>query len=743
MRALTVLATCLALAACGGSGGGGSSAPPPATASAPGTIDRFEVVSSVDAYGGATPGGAAGPYTLVTGIVHGKLDPNHADNADIVDLKLAPRGADGMVAYTTDAAILRPKTAAGARRVMLYEVVNRGGKLTVNRHVGGGTNLATGAAPPATFSSVLQRGYTMVWSGWQGNVAQTGQGGTDDLGTRFPIAKNADGTTITGLSREEFIRDNAGNAANIPLKYLPASLTDRSEVQFTARQSWMNPAGLQDYATPSVPVTSWSYVVNADSTVGVAFTPPASVPRFNGPAEPADSGTIYSFVYRAKDPMVMGIGLAAVRDLVQFLKTTGKDGQGNDNPLNDLRTAACAAGTGCAASPAGNFDLVMATGVSQSGRYLRDFVYRGFNKAADGARVFDGIMPLGTGARRTWINYRFAQPDRASKQHEDHFAPGVEFPFTYETRTDIYGGEPDGVMKKCQASGTCPKVMHLDGSMEWWTARGALVVTDGQGRDIALPENVRYYFMASQQHTGSNTGVTTGLTTQPLAGTRCEFASNPVTMSPTERALLPALERWIVAGTLPPASRYPTVTAGTAVASDAISLGWPNLASISVPNGTTTTPLTLNVNYSGIYNQIAVTDYSATVPVRDLNKQYRILLPKVDHIGNEISGIRQPEVQVPIATYAGWNYRRTGFAQGEMCALVGTTLPLAVSAATKAATDPRPTLADLYTGKADYLAKFGAAADALVAQGFLTSVDATNVYKARATAISPLLIPNP
>ncbi len=198
-----------------------------------------------------------------------------------------------------------------------------------------------------------------------------------------------------------------------------------------------------------------------------------------------------------------------------------------------------------------------------------------------------------------------------------------------------------------------------------------------------------------------------------------------------------------MAGTLPPASRYPTVTAGTAVASDAISLGWPNLASISVPNGTTTTPLTLNVNYSGIYNQIAVTDYSATVPVRDLNKQYRILLPKVDHIGNEISGIRQPEVQVPIATYAGWNYRRTGFAQGEMCALVGTTLPLAVSAATKAATDPRPTLADLYTGKADYLAKFGAAADALVAQGFLTSVDATNVYKARATAISPLLIPNP
>jgi hypothetical protein len=705
-------------------------------------IDRFEVLSSVDAYSGATPGGAAGPYTVVTGIVHGKLDPNHADNADIVDLKLAPVGADGLVEYSTDVVILRPKTAATARRVMVYDVVNRGSKLNVNRHIGGGA-LATGAAPPATFASLLQLGYTMVWSGWQGNLPQTGAGDVDTIGTRFPTARNADGTSITGLSREEFVQDNAGGATAIPLKYLPASLTDRSEVVFTARQSWINSAGVQVYAAPSVAVTDWSYVTNADGSVGVQFTAPAAVPRPGGTTEPADQGTIYSFVYRAKDPMVMGIGFAAVRDLVHFLRYTAKDAQGGDNPLNDLKTAACAAGTACPANPTSNLDVVMADGVSQSGRFLRDFLYRGFNKASDGTQVFDGLMPLGTGARRVWLNYRFAQPDRASKQHEDRFALGVDAPFTYDVRQDAYGSEADGLMKKCLASNTCPKVMQVDGSMEWWTARGALVVTDGRGGDIPLPDNVRYYFIASQQHTGSNTGATTGLTTQPAAGTRCEFASNPVTQSPVERALIPALERWIAKGTLPPASRYPTVTAGTAVASDRNSLGFPDLTNVLVPNGPSATPLALSVAYSGIYNQLAVTDYGNTVPVVDLTKQYTLLLPKVDHIGNEISGIRMPEVATPLATYAGWNYRRQGFAQGDLCALVGTTIPLAVSSATKSATDSRPTLADLYAGRADYQARFGAAADGLVNLGFLTSLDAANVYKAGATRISPLLIPAP
>ena len=743
MKLVTVFTLSAALAACGGN----SNRPvveanAPAAASLAGSVERFEIRSSVDAYGGATPGNAAGPYTVITGVVHGKLNPNHPDNAGIVDLKSAPVDASGNVAYDTDVVILRPKTAATARRVMLYEVVNRGSKLNINRLVGGGA-LVGGAAPPATLSSLLQQGYTMVWSGWQGNLPLTGAGATDSIGTSFPIALNADGSSITGLSREEFVPDNAGGATAIPLKYPPASLTDRAEVVFAARQSWIDPAtGVQDYAVPSVPVTDWSYVTNADNSVSVKFTPPAAVPTARGTTEAADQGTIYSFVYRARDPVVMGIGFAAVRDLVNFLQTGAADGQGNANPLADMKTAACAL-PACPAVRSRNFDVIMAEGVSQSGRFLRDFVYQGFNKAQDGSRVFDGILPIGTGARRIWLNYRFAQPDRASKQHEDRFSLGVDAPFSYSVRQDIFGGDADGILKNCLATNTCPKVLHLDGSMEWWTARGSLVVTDGAGQDIALPDNVRYYFIASEQHTGSSTGVTTGLTTQPLAGTRCEFAPNPVTQSPVERALVPRLERWIADGSAPPASTYPTIANGTATTSDRISLGFPDLSSASVPNGISATPLAIALPYSGIYNQLALTDYSRTVPVVDRSKQYQVLLPKVNATGNEVSGIQMPEVAVPLATYAGWNYRRAGFAQGESCALVGSTIPLAVSSGTRTGTDTRPTLADLYSGRADYQAKFAAAADALVAQGFLTTVDAANVYKAGATRISPLLIPSP
>ncbi|GAA4340433.1 alpha/beta hydrolase domain-containing protein [Pigmentiphaga soli] len=731
------------LAACGGNddgnAGAGTPETPPPAASA-GVIDRFEIVSQVDAYGGATPPGAAGPYTLITGIVHGKLAPAHPDNAGIVDLENAPTGEDGLVSYSTDVVILRPKSAATARRALFYDVVNRGGRIGQSRYVGGG-DLDDGAPPAADFPSLLGAGYTVVWSGWQGNIAQTGNGATGPVGTLLPVARNADGSPITGLSREEFVPDNAGGGTVMKLNYPPASLSDRSEVAFTARQTWLDSDGKQDYAAVSVPVTAWSYQVGEDGAVSVGFTPPSSVPRAGGAAEPADQGTIYQFVYRARDPKVMGIGFAAVRDLLSFLRYSEQDAQGTPNPLNDLKGAACVAAS-CPGHPDTNVDVVIGEGVSQSGRFLRDFLYRGFNKAGNGKRVFDGLVPIGTGARRTWINYRFAQPDRAAKQHEDHWAPGVDFPFTYDVRTDPVGGATDGLLKNCLATDTCPKVMQIDGSLEWWGARGSLVVTDGIGNDIGLPDNVRYYFVAANQHTGG-AGVTTGIVTQPAAGSRCEFAPNPVGQVTVERSLIRALERWIATGATPPASRYPTVAAGTMALPDRAAVGFPDLSDIVVPSGANATPTPVSVAYSGLVNQLAVTDYGNAVPVVDLARTYTLLVPTVDDIGNDVAGIRLPEVEVPVATYGGWNFRRAGYAQGDLCALSGFALPLAVSPATKGAADPRPTLADLYTGRADYVGKFGAAADRLVDQGFLLEADSEALYKGRASQISPLLIPNP
>jgi hypothetical protein len=653
-----------------------------------GIIERFEVVSSVDAYGGATPVGAAGPYVVITGVVHGELNPASPANADIVDLKNAPVGSDGYVAYTTDVVILRPKSATNARRVLFYDVANRGGKIALQTLIGGGA-LVGGAAPDADFPSLLRAGYTVVWSGWQGDVALSGAGATAALGTRFPIAVNKDGTSITGLSREEYISDAAGGPT-IPLTYLPASMSDRSEVVFTARETWLDAAGKSDYASPSAPVTDWSYVTNPNGSVSVRFTPPATVPLPDGTSISPDAGAIYTFIYRAKDPKVMGIGFAAVRDLISFLRNAPADAGGAPNPLNDLKAAKCALGDHCPANPSTNFDVALGEGVSQSGRFLRDFLYLGFNDDGDGHKVFDGLMPVVPGARRTWVDWRFAQAGRWSKAHEDHWMPGDQFPFGYATLTDPVSGRTDGLMKRCEASRTCPKIMQIDGAFEWWGGRASLVVTDGAGHDVALPDNVRYYLVAGTQH-GGGAGITSGVVTQPAAGSMCQFAPSPVSETPVERALIPALETWVVNNIAPPPSQYPTVASGDLVPSDRASIGFPDLSAVIAPSGATATPTPLSVAYTGAVNQLFVTDYSAAAPRPDLNKRYVVLEPRVDANGNETSGVRMPELSTPLATYTGWNLRAAGHAAPENCFYTGSAIPLAISAAAKARGDPRAT----------------------------------------------------
>ena len=730
-KLVTAFAVALLLSACGSDD----------TPSAPaGVIDRFEVVSSADAYGGATPAGAAGPYIVITGIVHGKLNATHPDNAGIIDLQLAATDAEGNVAYTTDVVILRPKSAATARRVLFYDVVNRGNKLAQGAFVGGGA-LVGGAPPADTFPSLLRAGYTVVWSGWQAGIAQTGNGAAAPIGTSFPIARNADGSSVTALSREEYIADYAGGSA-IQLTYLPASLSDRSEVVFTARQSWLNANGQQDYAAPSAPVTTWDYVSNPDGSVSVQFTPPAAVPTPSGGSVAPDAGTIYSFVYRAKDPVVTGIGFAAVRDLVSYLRYGGADVQGNPNPLGDLKAAQCAAGSNCPANPTTNVDVAIGEGISQSGRFMRDFLYQGFNKDGANRKVFDGMMPIIAAGRRTWDNWRFAQIGRWSKQHEDHWMPGDQFPFAYNVITDPVGGTNDGLLKRCTESNTCPKVMQIDGAFEWWGGRASLVVTDGAGQDLTLPDNVRYYLVAGTQH-GGGAGVSTGIVTQPPAGSLCQFAPSPVSETPVERALVPALEAWVVHDTAPPASQYPTVASGNLVAPTATAMGFPNLASVMVPNSAAATPTALSLNGVGLTNQLFVTDYSAAEPVADLAKRYTVLVPKVDANGNETSGILMPELAVPLGTYTGWNLRGAGHAMGEGCSSAGSAIPFAIEPAMRSPGDPRSSLSELYAGRADYQAKIAAAADALVAAGYLDPLDAQHVYKAGASNVSTALIPAP
>ena len=729
-----------------------TSTPPPVSNGA-GFIKSFQILSNAPAFGGATPAGAAGPYQVITAVVHGELDPNNPLNAGIVNIKNAPVGSDGYVAYTTDVVILRPQSASAAKRVLFYDVVNRGSKIGASSFVGGGA-LDTGAAPSSSFPSLLRNGYTILWSGWQGDVPLTGNSttaGAGLLGAVFPTAVNKDGTPMTGMSREEFIPDYAGGpATTIPLTYPPANLNDKSSVTFTARQSWLTaygsiPGGLETYTAPSQPVPTWSYTSTPNNVYegnySVTFTPPATVPGPNGTQVPPDAGTIYSFVYQAAAPTVDGIGFAALRDLVSFLRYDAADAQGVANPLNDLKTAGCAA-TSCSTTT--NFDIAIGEGISQSGRFMKDFLYQGFNVDKNGKIVFDGMFPIISAARRTWTNASFAQPGRWSKQHEDHFMPGFQFPFTYATMTDPVSGNTDGILKQCTATNTCPKIMQLDGAFEWWGGAASLVVTDGRGNDITLPANVRYYLVSGTQHGGGN-GVTTGNLTIPATGSQCLLPGSPVEETPVERALIPALVNWVGKGTPPPASQYPTVASGTLVAPTQATVGFPSLTNVTLPSGPAATPTPLQFTFNGEYNQLYVTDYSNAVPVVNTSQAYTILVPKVDANGNETTGVLVPDVSVPLATYTGWNYRGAGHAIGDGCISNGAAIPLAVNAAAQAGgTDTRATLQTLYGGsRSKYQTAVSAAANALVGQGYLLQDDATNVFAANAAMVSPTLLPQP
>jgi hypothetical protein len=406
-----------------------------------------------------------------------------------------------------------------------------------------------------------------------------------------------------------------------------------------------------------------------------------------------DAGAIYEYLYPARDPIVMGLGLAAMRDVVSFLRREAADDVGTPNPLG-----------GPAAGSA--IERVLAYGPSQSGRFLRDFLWQGFNEDEHGHRVFDGVIPHTPGSRKTFTNVAFAQPDRVQRQHEDHLYPGDQFPFTYTTRFDAVSGETDGLLARCLASDTCPKVMQTDSATEFWQGRASLVVTDETGHDVELPENTRVYLFSSIRHAP---GASSGMCQQPL---------NPALYNPALRALLVALDHWVSRDIAPPASRHPKVADGTLVP--------------SLPQAEQGFPAIPGVTYSGLVNELAELDTSVQPPTPIPGHEYVVLGPQVDQDGNDIAGIRLPDIAVPLGTHTGWNLRRAGFAEGELCRNTesGSFIPFKTTRAERLATgDPRRSLEERYRTHANYVGEVERAARGLVRQGFLLTEDAERLIQ--------------
>lgn len=630
---------------------------------------RLEVTRVESVFGGAEFG-TAGRYEKIVGRMHGAADPAHRLNSEIVNLDRAPRNASGLVDYWVDFCLLKPVDIAHGNRRLLFDTPNRGDKLALidinGARKGPGSN-DPAASDDAGNGFLLRQGYSILWCAWQGGVADEEQ----KLQAGFPIATAA-GAPIVANSREEIIFGHCNSPAIAPLAY-PAATLDQSAATLTVRQH-------EREARLPVPAQAWRYCTPSRIEIDLL------------PGYP--SGAIYEFIYPARDPTVMGLGFIAVRDAVSFMHHALRDDAGLANPL----------------SRAGNppsVDYVITYGRSQPGRFLREFVRLGFNEDLAGRRIFDGIFVSIAGSRRIFLNQPFSQPGRFHRQHEDHLYPGDQFPFTYATRTDSFTGETDGILARALAADTCPKFIHVDSSTEFWQGRSSLLVTDEHGRDFPQPDEVRLYLFAGTQHAGPTMLDHAGVFSQNAV-----YPPNMVDYGPLNRALIAALDRWVSGGE-PLPSRFPRIVDGTLVAPFPASVaGFP-----AIPG----------VRYPAHINTLSVMDYSRQPPCEVAGQAYPVLVPTLDADGNEIAGIRLPDVAVPRATLTGWNLRDATFADGALM-VVGSCFPFAVTRAERAASgDPRPSLEERYESPAAYVRAVRAAAEQLHREDFLLAEDVARI----------------
>jgi hypothetical protein len=420
-----------------------------------------------------------------------------------------------------------------------------------------------------------------------------------------------------------------------------------------------------------------------------------------------ERGAIYELIYEAQHPLVHGVCFAGVRDLVAALK----QGDGVNNP--------------CVQNGTSPLRRAHGFGVSQSGRFLREFLYSGFNTDEHGRKVFEGLIPHVSGSGMGSFNHRFAQPTRHCNQHDHHDYPGDRFPFSYVVQTDPLSGKTDGLLRRADADGTAPFILHTQSAGEYWTRSGSLSHTDPLGeRDVVLPPNVRVYLFGGTQH---------GPAGFPPSLGSGQNLPNPGDYKPFLRALLLALEGWSRDGTPAPPSVYPTLAQGTLVGWDQAATGFPQLPGVRYPRVIQQPPL---LDFGPRWETAGIADIQ---PPRILGS-YRVLVPKCGPDGNEVDCLSPPEVAVPLATFTGWNLRRKeAGAEDELVALMGSYLPLPNSKAEREMLkDPRESLEERYGTLAAYLEQLAKKCRELQAAGYLESEDGARILRQQAERARPL-----
>jgi Alpha/beta hydrolase domain len=598
--------------------------------------------------------GEVGQYEKLTGRVYGQVDPNDPRNQVIVDLDLAPRNADGMVEYSADFLLFKPIDLSKGNHRLFYELNNRGDTRALTA-----LNDAK-SAEDAGNGFLMEQGYAILDSGWDA----TAPSGNGRLTLAVPVAKNPDGSSITGPALEEFVIDDAKTMSG-PLTYAAAT-ADKSQASLAVRTRYEDPP------TP-LPADGWEYT--DDRLSAVRLTPSGTA---------FQQGSLYEFSYQAKDPLVTGLGFAAIRDVGDFIKH-GQDG----NPL------------------AGDVQAVYSHCVSQPCRTMHDFLWLGFNQGAGGSRVVDGILNWIGGGDGIFMNYRFAQPGRTHRQHIARWYPEFQFPFANQVIFDPVTGKTDGRLARCTDTGTCPDILEVNSENEYWAKDMSVFQLDGEGKDLPDPANVRYFLMSSLPHAaGTGAGI-------------CQQNRNPLVPNPVIRALLVDLDQWVTGGVEPPASRMPRVADGTLVP--------------PLPQDGVGFPAIPNVVYNGRMHTGDLFDFGpqfdrgilSVLPPRLVGTPYPMLAPKTDADGNDVAGVRLPDVATPLATYTGWGLRAVPAGVNDGCDAAGQKIDFAATRAEREASgDPRLSLEERYPTHADYVNAVSRSANELRQARLLLDADA-------------------
>ena len=636
--------------------------------------------------------GDAGAYEKLRGKAFGEVDPRDSQNAVITDIELAPRNARGMVEYSMDIYILKPVNLRQGNRKLFMEVNNRGGKLFGGFNLSGGGNNPTTAAD-AGEAFLMHQGYSLAWNGWDISAPPGG----DRLTISVPTAKNPDGSSIIGPSYEYIVFDNATTTSS-PLAY-PAATLDKANATLTVRDHLLQ-------APAPIAASGWSY-----NAAGTAISLAGNAPF--------KQGAIYEFSYVAKDPLVAGLGLAATRDFIAFLKHAVADDFGNANPLG------------------GHARQAYTFSVSQPARYLNDFITLGFNADEQGRRAIDGILNWIGAGNGVAINFRFAQTARTERNRQNHRYPEANFPFAHPKLRDHLTGKRGGRSVACDGArddddhqgrrhhgghDTCPKTLEVNSANEYWVKTGSLLHTDTRGRDLEDPENVRFYLLSSVEHTVSGSAPTPGI---------CQQIRNTTDPNPALRALFIALDRWVTRGVKPPKSEVPQ--RGTGVFSTPVGngvgviaqaqLGWPNIPGVTYSGVVTVRHLfNFGPRFDDGIMDVNPPDFSGPV--------YPAFVSKVDADGNEIAGIRLPPVEAPVATTSGWALRSAAFGGGpgggnmDGCEASGQWIPFKVTRTERlAAGDPRKSLEERYGTHEGYVKAVAKAASKLEQRRLLLDDD--------------------